>query len=100
MVNQHFIYVCTRRKVSRTYGGNNYTLKIWENKGKGKLAYVACCVACTRADMGEDSEAFTALLDAGAIRPAVLKQLPDFHSGYYNCGMEEVGLKIQSLGGA
>jgi hypothetical protein len=80
-------------------------MAIYENKGKGRLKKVAECSACTSAHMGEDSEVFSALLRAGAIRPAVLKQIvaskrsndPD---GYYHWGMRDDGLTIQSLGGA
>jgi len=50
--------------------------------------------------MGEDSEVFTALLRADAIRPAVEKQLPNDHRGFYHCGYVANGLLIQSLGGA
>jgi hypothetical protein len=100
MISQHFVYVCIDRKVNRTYGGSTYKMDIYENKGKGKLKRVASCSACTRAHMGEDSEVFTALIGAGAIRPAVLKQLPDGHQGYYHCGYIANGLLIQSMGGA
>jgi hypothetical protein len=99
MISQHFVYVCIERNISRTYGGSTYTMAIYENKGKGKLERVAQCSACTRAHMGEDSEVFTALIGAGAIRPAVLRQLPDNHRSYYHCGMRENGLTIQDLGG-
>lgn len=100
MYKQHFVYVCTSSKVRRTFGGCNYKLAIYENKGRGKLNKAAECSACTSSHMGEDSEVFTALLRAGAIRPAVIKQLPDDHNGYYHCGYIANGLLIQSLGGA
>ncbi len=111
MISQHFVYVCTSRKISRTYGGSTYTMAIYEIKGKGKLEHVAGCTACTRAHMGEDSEVFTALVTACAIRPAVLKQLTvarrlrcapigSSNSYYHRNSMSDAGLLIRSLGGA
>jgi hypothetical protein len=82
------------------YGGCDYTVAIYENKGKGDLKYIAECSACTRAHKGEPSEVFTALLAAGKIRPAVIKRLGKSASdGYYFWRMREDGLNIQELQG-
>ena len=101
MISQHFVYVCTKRKVSRTFGGCDYSMAIYENKGKGELKHVANCSACTRAHKGESSEVFTALLAAEKIRPAVIRQLGASASdGYYFWRMREDGLTLQELQGA
>ncbi len=99
---QHFVYVCTYRQESRKYGGSTYTLIVYENRGKGDLQFVASCEACTRAHMGEVSEALTALIAADAIRPAILKRVRAIDDkGYYLVRMApECGLTIQGLGGA
>lgn len=102
MLTQHFVYVCTARQESRKYGGSTYTLTIYENRGKGEIRHVASCEACTRAHMGEASEALTALIAAGAIRPAILERVRAINDqGYYVHRMvTECGLTIQALGGA
>ena len=99
---QHFVYVCTTRQESRKYGGSTYTLAVYENRGKGEIRHVASCEACTRAHMGEPSEALTALIEANAIRPAILKRVRAIDDrGYYLVRMaRECGLTIQLLGGA
>jgi hypothetical protein len=98
MIKQHFVWTCVSSKVRRTFGGCIYKLDIYENKGKGKVAKVAECSACTSAHKGEDSEVYSALLAAGAIRPAVKKQLADGRGEYYGYDMREKGLTIQALG--
>lgn len=55
---RHFIAAKTKSTVSRTYGGENYTLTIWENKGKGDLVYLGTVSACSRGHRGEISEAW------------------------------------------
>jgi hypothetical protein len=73
-------------------------LNIYENKGRGDIAKVAECSACTSAHKGEESEVYSALLAVGAIRPAVKKRLDDSRGEYYHYGMREQGLTIQALG--
>ena len=94
-----FIYVCTDRKYSRTYGGSTYTLKVHEVKGS-RLVYVGEVTACTRAHRGEDSEAWAVVANK---YPKLAKRVIEAGAepGYYSWGYgEKAGVKLQSLGGA
>jgi len=102
MVKQHFIVVKTKEVVSRTYGGCTYTLEMYENTGKGEpVKHVASCKACTRGHKGEVSEALTAIVESGAIRPCIIKRcginVKKAHSVYYSHNMNEKGLIIDCL---
>lgn len=109
MISQHFITICTERKVSKTYGGSDYTLRVFEVLKDRSLKFVVACSACTRGHKGEKSEAFTALLAEGAIRPSIVKRLKDPKYSRYCTPMQyapggqdaiEIGLFIREMGGA
>jgi len=57
MKNYHFIYTETKRTVSRTYGGSNYTLNVYQII-KNEPVFIGSVNACTRGHKGEESEAF------------------------------------------
>lgn len=62
-IKRHFIFSKINETVSRTYGGSNYTLALYENKGRGKLVRLGETSACTRAHKGEAHEAWTAIFN-------------------------------------
>lgn len=98
-VSRHFIYVCSERKYSRTYGGSTYTLKVYEFKGKGKLEYVGSVTACTRGHRGEESEAWSVVANKF---PKLAQKVIDAgaQQGYYSFrDGEAAGVKLQNLGG-
>ena len=66
-----FIYTIADRKVSKTYGGSNYTINVYEVKDND-VKFVTSKKACTRAHKGEVSEAFGALI---VERPEIKKML-------------------------
>ena len=95
MIKQHFIVIKTKEVISRTYGGCTYTLQVYENTGKDKpLKWTATCEACTRGHKGEVSEALTAILEAKAIRPCIVKRCKinakKACSAYYSNSMKAV----------
>lgn len=57
-ISRHFFFTTIHEAVRRTYGGTNYTLAVWENKGKGKFVKIGEVSRCTAAHKGKVSEAF------------------------------------------
>lgn len=74
-VKQHFIAIESKRTISRTYGGSNYTLQIYENKGPGELVHLGEVSACTRGHKGEASEAWGKIVDLKAVKPSIMKKI-------------------------
>lgn len=54
----HFFYTFEKRVVSRTYGGENFSLGIYQNKGVGKIVRIGDFEGCTRAHKGFESDAW------------------------------------------
>jgi len=74
MTTQKFIMIEKERKYSRTYGGSNYTLAMYEVLNK-ELKYIGEVKGCTMSHKGETSEAFTALQKLNAIKKSILKKI-------------------------
>jgi hypothetical protein len=107
-VRQQFLITETIRKVRRTYGGSNYTLSIWENKGVGKLIYIGEVSACSSAHKGELSEAWGKILELKKVRRTILKEIKTFcakpenknysYLSYYTWNMTELfGIELKQL---
>ena len=103
-IHQHFIAVEKDRKTNRTYGGSNYRLAVYENKGRGSLTYLGDAEACTTSHKGELSEAWTIVVEKGLNRgrKAALKRFaanPENRSSamdyYANAFENELGIKLQ-----
>lgn len=107
-IKQSFLLVESKRVISKTYGGSTYTLQIYENNGVGKIVHIGEVTACTRGHKGEESEAFTRILQLQAIKPVIKKQIDrlveskeyknyGFDSYYTYRLIELVGLEIKKL---
>lgn len=97
-VKRHFVGYISRRVISRTYGGADYTVVVYENKGRGKLEYVAEKNACTRGHRGERNEAFCAVMEKfPKLRKAVLAANLDEHY-VGNEHFEKLGILVTLLG--
>ena len=103
-----FAYVCTSRVVSRTYGGSNYTLTVFELTG-GKVERIGETSQCTRAHKGEDSEAWTVVLNARPRLLGILKSrieaankeaVPETINNYWRWHYSDYGVELHNLGGA
>lgn len=103
---QHFIAIESKRTISRTYGGSNYTLQIYENKGKGDLIPIGEVSACTRGHKGETSEAWGKIVELKAVKPSLMKQIIEAQKkdenknynfiSYWSWKMEEMfGIKLE-----
>ena len=53
-----FIFTEKSRTISRTYGGSNYTLAVYEVKNANTINHIGNVSACTRGHKGEISEAW------------------------------------------
>lgn len=71
MKKYNFVFVEKNRKVSRTYGGSDYTLSVYEVV-KDELIHLGDVKACTRGHMGEEHEAWRVVRKE---RPNVIKLL-------------------------
>jgi hypothetical protein len=111
-----FVYSIKNVKVSRTYGGSNYTVRVYQLL-KNDLKFIGERKACTRGHKGEDSEAFSVIVEncpeviKSVKRRAALKLKSDPNDyaakntlkdiknsgGYYFRYMEEFGLKLKSI---
>lgn len=60
---RHFLFTKIKSTVSRMYGGENYTLALYENRGRGKLVRLGETSACSRGHKGEESEAWSAIFN-------------------------------------
>lgn len=102
-MNRHFFFVCTSRTTSRTYGGSNYTLAVYENKGRGKFVHLGNVSACTRAHKGEVHEAWGVVL---AKFPRLGKRIAAlegerYQSGHYSWQYRDLyGVRVDDMGGA
>ena len=103
-----FAYVCTSRVVSRTYGGSNYTLTVFELTG-GKVERIGETSQCTRAHKGEDSEAWTVVLNARPRLLGILKSrieaankgpVPENVNNYWRRDFPDFGVELHNMGGA
>lgn len=102
-----FGYVCTSRKVSRMYGGSDYTLTVYELTG-GKVVRIGETTRCTRGHKGEDSEAWTVVLNARPRLAGILKSrieaankepVPETITNYWRWQYSEHGVELHNLGG-
>ena len=116
MKTKLFIYSITNRVVSKTYGGNTYTFRVYEVV-KSDIIFITEGKACTRGHKGEESEAFGQLIKARPdiktmlIRNAkkALKNNPENYDaksilkdvensgGYYFYKMRDFGLNLRSV---
>ena len=95
---RHFIYTA-QYKHRRVVGGCNYTIEVYENKGKNQLLkHIGSGSACTSAHRGEESEAWNVILKAIPTIKRNISKGNDLLSGYYNWSeAEEAGIKLQCL---
>jgi hypothetical protein len=107
MTKQYFYYTEKKRTISRTYGGSDYTLNIYESK-RGNMVHIGEVSACTRGHKGEESEVYTKIIELGKIKPAIMdlikKAIADpknknyNYEHYYTRSMgDKFGLIIKSL---
>jgi hypothetical protein len=104
-LKRHFFYVEKKRTISRTYGGSNYTLAVYEILKDKSVVYIGEANACTRGHKGESSEAWTVIVN-NAISPKELKALQaankensyNDHLEYYNYSYEDkFGIKVSQF---
>ena len=69
-----FVYSVVKRTVSRTYGGSNYTLRVYQVV-KNELVYIGEISGCTRGHKGEVSEAWGLIIEKGLIPARRLNQM-------------------------
>jgi hypothetical protein len=59
-----YIFTEKSRTISRTYGGSNYTLAVYQVKNANEIIHIGNCSACTRGHKGEISEAWTVVFNS------------------------------------
>lgn len=59
-----YVFTESKRTVSRTYGGSNYTLEVYEIKNKNTINHIGSVSACTRGHKGEISEAWSVVFNS------------------------------------
>lgn len=112
----NFLFTESKRTISRTYGGSNYTLQVYEVI-KGETKHIGEVKACTRGHKGEESEAFGLIIK---LRPQVIKAIsrrckkilekdPNNYTaknfdrdvnnsgGYYSWRFRELGLSLKKI---
>ena len=89
-------FICIRSERGRTY-----QLEIYEVKGSDVKHVASTGKRYYGGHKGETSEALTALMEAKAIRPAILKRCgfdpKQPHRGYYQWPLRDQGLTIRIL---
>jgi hypothetical protein len=104
-----FLYSEIKRTVRRTYGGSNYTLRVYEIVN-GEVVEVGEVSACTAGHKGESSEAWHLIAEK---RPEIIKLLckriarkegKDSHryteakrGSYYSWQFREYGVELKSV---
>lgn len=86
-IKRHFFFTFANRKTSRTYGGENYTLNVFENKGRGRIVHLGTASGCTRGHRGFDSEAW-----AQVIFPSLTKKTQKAICEFMDKGREQKGM--------
>lgn len=105
-IKKHYFYTFLNRKTSRTYGGEDYTLAVFENKGRGKFVKLGEVSRCTRGHKGYDSEAWGVVWNSKSL--GKIKNLINSDSdaepygwkngGYYSYRMQEkFGIKLEQM---
>ena len=97
-IKHHIVFTVGNVKVSRTYGGCNYTVSVYENKGRGRLVYLGERTACTRGHKGSDHEAWSAALNASPALTRAAKRDGLSLSYFDRYGGENKGWMVQRLG--
>ncbi len=103
---RHFIYT-KQSKPDRRYGGENYTLTVYEIVKRGELKRVGERKCCSRGHKGEDSEAWAVARD-NAFTPRQMKALTKKmmannsllignYPGYYSYGMRDYGVIVEQI---
>jgi hypothetical protein len=59
-----YIFTKSKSTVSRTYGGENYTLQVYEVKSKNNIIHIGETSACSRGHKGESSEAYSVVFNS------------------------------------
>lgn len=89
-----FIYTESKRTISRTYGGSNYTLNVYEVI-ENKPVFIGEAKACTRAHKGEIHEALTVVVKYLPIDEQAKLRGADMANYYnYNKHPEQFGIEI------
>lgn len=99
-VKREFLWLITDVKISRTYGGSDYTVRVFENKGRGKVVLVGENRCCTRAHRGEVHEAFGVVMnqDQKLHKEVALAGLNEHYYWCHEHG-EQLGIWMTQLGG-
>lgn len=105
MKTYNFVYTMKSEKISRTYGGSDYVLAVYEVTKDG-LNHLGDAKGCTRGHMGYEHEAFRVVRKE---RPNVIKLLArrikkagkdnwlkPLTDKYYNFNYRDYGVKLQS----
>ena len=97
-IKRHLIYTCVDIKVSRTYGGCDYTVRVWEIVKKGVLRYLGEARRCNRGHCGCRHEAWqVALQDKAIARAAKRAKFPDKNYMFWR-DAEERGWALDGIG--
>lgn len=102
---RHFIYTKIKSRIDRTYGGENYTLAVYENKGRGKIVRIGEISKCSRSHKGEPSEAWGVAFDSLSKREQNrLRKLssdgrngPGMNQYWLSWEMEKIGYMLTEL---
>lgn len=99
-IKRDFFYIFEKRVVSRTYGGETYTLAVFENRGRGKIVRIGEKTACTRGHKGFDSEAWDVCWNVLTKKEREMIQAArGYQQGYYSCGYrDQLGFKLSQFG--
>jgi len=98
-IKRHFFFTFAKRVVSRTYGGESYTLNVFENKGRGNFKLLGEREGCTRAHRGFESEAWQVVFPklTPQTRKSILARVDDGASYYSYRFVELFGIKLEAM---
>ena len=97
-ISRHFIFTFPKRKVNKMYGGEDYTINVYENKGRGKLIFVGDTHQTTRSHCGFETEAFHVILRANKRLKNKLKKVDKGFNGYWQWQYaNDYGIRIEQI---
>lgn len=105
MKKRHFVFSFVKRTTSRMYGGENYTLAVYENKGPGCLIPLGTVTGCTRGHKGFESEAWALAWEKGfthqqksrTLKMAEQQKVQNF-PGYYTWNLKDsLGIHLTQI---
>lgn len=101
---RHYFFTFRKRTTSRMYGGENYTLAVFQNKGVGNFVFLGEREGCTRGHRGFESEAWSVVMAGktlGRIKKEILADPGNEHgrhTQYYTYTLgERFGVKLEQM---